>query len=158
MKTTDALLGGLAGAITLTLVHESLRRLVPDAPRMDLLGMQAIRKLLRNADQPVPTEKTLFTAAMAGDLVGNGLYYGVGGLAADRDVVSKSAFLGLTAGVGALLLPKPLGLSDAPSRRTTGTAVLTIALYTVGGLAAGIVMKALQARRCVAVPAGSLVL
>ena len=49
MKSSNTLghsiLAGLAGSVVLTGIHETLRRTSPDAPRMDLLGMQ-VRKIL----------------------------------------------------------------------------------------------------------------
>ena len=54
------------------------------------------------------------------------------------------AMTGLAAGVGALILTKPMGLSDAPVTRTDKTKVLTVAWYTFGGIVAGSVMKALR--------------
>ena len=49
MKTIAALGGGLAGAAAVTLLHETVRRIVPEAPRMDLLGKQALSKGLNAA-------------------------------------------------------------------------------------------------------------
>ncbi|MCW3073684.1 MAG: hypothetical protein JWP69_753 [Flaviaesturariibacter sp.] len=158
MKTTDALLGGLAGATVLTLVHEVTRKLIPDAPRMDLLGMQAISKLLKNTGQDVPKEDALFGIAMAGDVASNALYYSIAGISSHKNVVYKSIALGFTAGIGAITLPKTLGLSEAPSKRTTTTVILTVALYTFGGLAAGITMKLLQKKKQKPVPEARLVL
>ena len=74
MRTSTALAGGLAGAVTVTLLHESVRRVVPEAPRMDRLGMQAISKGLKKAGHKIPDENTLFTVAMAGDLLSNAFY------------------------------------------------------------------------------------
>jgi hypothetical protein len=50
MKLSSAIGGGIAGAITLTLIHETVRRPITDAPRMDLLGMEAIAKTLDSVD------------------------------------------------------------------------------------------------------------
>src|SRR6476620_4638402 len=56
MKATTILAGGLAGATAVTLLHESIRQVVPQAPRMDRLGMQAISKGLKKAGKKVPRE------------------------------------------------------------------------------------------------------
>ncbi|WP_317172765.1 hypothetical protein [Hymenobacter sp. HDW8] len=51
-----ALGNGFAGAVVLTAVHETARHLIPDtAPRMDVLGMRGLRKLLGKANAPSPT-------------------------------------------------------------------------------------------------------
>ena len=51
-----ALGSGLVGACALTLIHETARRFVDDAPRMDVLGMRALSKAARavDVDPPVP--------------------------------------------------------------------------------------------------------
>ncbi|MDB5197929.1 MAG: hypothetical protein JWP88_2300 [Flaviaesturariibacter sp.] len=158
METKDALLGGLAGATVLTLVHEGTRHLVPNAPRMDLLGMQGITKLLKGIGKNPPEHDTLYGITMAGDVVSNALYYSIAGSSTHKNVVYKSVALGFAAGIGALVLPKPLGLSEAPNKRTTTTAVLTVALYTFGGLASGIAMKLLQKRKGTSVPVESMIM
>lgn len=147
MKTTNALLGGLAGATLLTLVHETTRQLVPTAPRMDLLGEQALSKLLTKAGQPVPEDDALYAITMAGDVVSNALYYSVAGFGDPKTAPLKGTLLGLAAGIGAIALPGPLGLSEAPSKRTTETVIMTVALYTLGGLAAGVAMRLLNRRK-----------
>ena len=157
MKATNALLGGLAGASLLTLIHETTRQLVPNAPRMDLLGEQALSKMLTRADQPVPEEDTLYALTMAGDIVSNALYYSMAGIGDAKTAPLKGTLLGLAAGIGAITLPRPLGLSEAPSKRTTETAVMTVALYTLGGIAAGYAMQWLNLRKRLA-PKESLVL
>ena len=44
-----ALIGGAAGAVTLTALHQILKRVTPDAPRADNLAKQALRKGLHAA-------------------------------------------------------------------------------------------------------------
>ena len=57
MKVSAALVGGLAGTVTVASIHEALRRVTPDAPRMDILDMELIRKGLNSVNKEVP-EKT----------------------------------------------------------------------------------------------------
>ncbi|GAA4352475.1 hypothetical protein GCM10023185_12200 [Hymenobacter saemangeumensis] len=141
MKLLPSLTAGLAGAVALTALHETARRLRPaDAPRMDVLGMRALRKILARAEAPQPDDDTLFGLTMAGDIVSNGLYYSLVG--SGRNAVARGVALGLAAGVGGVLLPGPLGLGEAPSNRTPQTQLMTVAWYTVGGLVAGIVARA----------------
>ncbi|UYZ58679.1 hypothetical protein [Hymenobacter latericus] len=130
----QALVSGFVGSITLTLVHQTARELTPDAPRMDVLGMRGLRKLLAAADAPQPDHKTLYNTTMAGDLLVNGLYYSLVG--SGRDAWIRGAALGVAAGVGGVLLPGPMGLGDGPSNRTPQTQLMTVAWYTLGGLAA----------------------
>ena len=136
-----ALGSGLVGACALTLVHETARRFIDDAPRMDVLGMRALSKVARAADldPPVP----LHEAALVGDLVSNSFYYSLVGAGAREDALRNGALLGLAAGLGAVYLPEPLGLGRQPTEDSPQTQLMTVAWYLVGGLAAGAAYRAL---------------
>src|SRR6476619_6451063 len=99
MKLLPSLAAGFAGALALTALHETARRLRPeDAPRMDVLGMRGLRKLLGKADAPQPDDDALFNLTMAGDILSNGLYYTLVG--SGRHAVARGLALGSLAGVG----------------------------------------------------------
>lgn len=137
---------GLLGAVALTLLHETVRRLRPhDAPRMDVLGERGLRKLLGLADLPQPDAATAYKATLLGDVLSNGLYYSLVG--SGRHSLRRGLLLGAAAGVGGVVLPGPMGLGEAPSNRTPQTQAMTVAWYTVGGLVAGAVAQALRKRR-----------
>lgn len=143
MKLLSSLAAGFAGAIALTALHETARRLRPqDAPRMDVLGERGLRKLLRLEDLPQPDADVAYKATMLGDVLSNGLYYSLVG--SGRHSLSRGAVLGAVAGVGGVVLPGPLGLGTAPSNRTPQTQAMTVAWYTIGGLVAGTVARALR--------------
>jgi hypothetical protein len=138
-----ALGSGLVGALALTVIHETARRVAPEtAPRMDVLGMRAIQKAVRavDAEPPVP----LHEAALVGDIVSNSFYYSLVGAGSRGDAVRNGALLGLAAGLGAVFLPGPLGLGRQPTDTPT-TQALTVAWYLAGGLAAGAAYAALSA-------------
>jgi hypothetical protein len=139
MKLWKALGGGLAGATVLTLIHETARRINPDAPRMDLLGMRAIAKLMQGAGETPPDDPSLHNLAMAGDMISNTLYYSLVGAGKKKTVWARGALLGLSAGMGGVVLPGPLGLGKQPSGRTNQTKAMTIAWYLAGGLVAAAV-------------------
>lgn len=141
-RMTAALGSGLTGAVVLTALHQGLRELVPDAPRMDVLGRRAISRTMRAAGMSPPHGDRLQRLALAGDIAANTAYYafvGVGG--GRRAALGRGLGLGLLAGLGAVFLPPLLGLGARPSRATTARALLTVALYTAGGLAAGLVFR-----------------
>jgi len=146
MKPLTALGGGLAGAAAVTLIHESVRRLVPQAPRMDLLGMNALSKGLNAAGLPQPSEQALFSWALAGDLVTNALYYSMAGIGKEKNIWVKSSLLGLAAGIGAVALPGPLGLQERHSNRSLATQVMTVGLYVAGSVVTAAIMKLLSER------------
>lgn len=146
MKLLPSLAAGFAGAVALTVLHETARRLRPhDAPRMDVLGERGLRKILNLADLPQPSEGTAYTATMLGDVLSNGLYYTVVG--SGKHSLQRGLALGVAAGIGGVVLPGPMGLGEAPSNRTPQTKAMTVAWYTVGGLVAGAVARALRQRR-----------
>ena len=122
-----ALGSGLAGALALTLVHETARRVRDDAPRMDVLGMRAIAKTLHAADVEQP-DVELRDLALAGDLAANSLYYSLVGFGKRED---------------AWLCGAALGLGPQPTERPPATQLMTVTWYLLGGLAAGAAYLAL---------------
>lgn len=147
MKPLIALGGGLAGACAVTLIHETVRRVVPEAPRMDLLGMNAISKGLHAAGKNVPEDNQLFTWALVGDLVSNALFYSLAGAGKEKNIWVRSAALGMAAGLGAVALPEPLGLNGKHSNRYLSTQIMTVGLYVAGAIVTTAVIKFLEKRR-----------
>jgi hypothetical protein len=147
MKPITALGGGVAGALAVTLIHESVKRIVPQAPRMDLLGMNAIAKGLNAAGWKTPGGNTLYAMALAGDLVSNALYYSIAGIGKEKNIWLRSSLLGLAAGIGAVTLPGPLGLNERHSNRTLTTQLMTVGLYVTGALVTTAIIKLLAKKK-----------
>lgn len=147
MKTIAAIGGGVAGACTVTLLHESIKKIIPQAPRMDLLGMNAISKGLKAAGIRTPVGATLYTMALAGDLLSNSIYYSLAGIGSEKNVWLKSSALGLAAGLSAVFLPAPLGLNEKYSNRTNQTKLMTVGLYVAGALVTTAIMKLLATKK-----------
>jgi hypothetical protein len=137
MSFLRALGSGLVGAVALNLVHETARQFISDAPRVDVLGKRAIAGAYGAMGLEAPPDDELYALALAGDIASNSLYYSFVGMGERRNALLLGALLGLGAGVGAVALPGKLGLGDEPSARTPSTQAMTIAWYTIGGLAAG---------------------
>jgi hypothetical protein len=144
MKVSAALTGGLAGTLTVASLHEALRRITPDAPRMDLLDMELIRKGLKGIHKAVPERDVLQRWAVGGELISDTAYFSLTGMGGKKGVWLRGALLGLVAGVTAVVLPKPLGLPEEPSNKTLGTRLMTIGLYVVGGLVAAGITKLVE--------------
>lgn len=147
LRTQDALLSGMAGAAALTAVHQAARMMTDSAPRMDVVGMRALARS-RDAMSPdsgsAATEHrnpALYNMALAGDLVFNSAYYSL------ATSWARGAALGLLAGVGALTLPKKMGLGDPPKSELLSNQLMTVAWYVVGGLAAAWTAQCLATRR-----------
>lgn len=144
MKIVENILGGLAGAAVLNIVHQAIAHLGKDAPRMDIIGEEAVTRAFENAEAKPPMGNTLTGLTVAGDLGANTGYYAMIGGANDKDLLLRGAGYGLLAGIGALSLPGPMGLNDEPVTRTTKTKILTVALYLLGGLATALTIKAIR--------------
>lgn len=146
MQLVPAIEGGLIGAFGLSIMHQVLKKYNPEAPHMDELGMEALSKTLGFANLPIPEEKKLFLLTLAGDLIANTAFYSAAGIGDKKQVWLRGILLGLSAGIGGVLLPKPMGLNEQASTRTTQTKILTIGLYLIGGIIASAVMEHLQGR------------
>ncbi len=129
-----ALAAGLAGAVTVTVLNEGARRLVPHAPRIEVIGERALSGSLEAAGLRSPRGASLYRWTLAGDLLSNSLYYALVGAGDARLSLRRGGSLGFAAGLGAVLLPRPLGLGRQPGARAPVTPLLTMAWYLAGGL------------------------
>jgi len=125
---------GFVGATTLTLIHQGARAVLEHPPRMDVLGMRALKKVSRWLGVRPAHGRTLYLQSLAGDLISNSLYYALVAMGRPRRLYLKGVLLGALAGLGAVVLPPYLGLGERPSRARRSTAFLTVAWYTLGGL------------------------
>ncbi|MFO0954143.1 MAG: hypothetical protein U0835_23910 [Isosphaeraceae bacterium] len=128
-----------------TFLHETVRRTRADAPRMDTLGRRAIARGLEAAGLEPPSQDRLQAAALGGDVVANTLYYSLACFG--RPSLARGAAVGAAAGLGALVLAPLMGLGSRPAARTPQTAVMTVAWYTAGGLAASAAHRVLAGAR-----------
>jgi hypothetical protein len=134
---------GVAGAASLTLLHELARRRLPYAPRMDLVAMRGLRRLVPGLREPNVRSKQLHTLALAGDLVSNSVYYAAVAAPTARATWTRAAVLGTAAGAGALLLPEPMGLGTPPHSEDRRNQLMTVTWYLAGALAAAAVATAM---------------
>lgn len=141
MNLLKALGSGLAGALALTVLHESVRQIRPDAPRADILGMRAIEKAIVKAGDTPPPDDQLHRMALVGDIASNSLYYSLVGVNAGRHSWLIGPALGVLAGIGAITLPGPMGLGEAPTERTPQTKAMTLLWYTAGGVIAALTYR-----------------
>jgi hypothetical protein len=144
MRPDKALLSGLAGAAALTLVHETARHTLPAAPRVDVIGMRALAKPMRRMGYRPPARDRLYWLSLIGDVVSNSLWYAMLGAGKRGRAVETGAALGLIGGLGAVALPPAIGLGRQPHHRTPWTQVMTVGWYTLGGVVAGMVGRALE--------------
>ena len=147
MKISSAL-GGLAGACTLTVLNEGVKKFDKDAPHLDLLAMNAIAKLMKGTGLKAPSNGSTVPVTLASDLISNSLYFAMAGSAKDKtNTIVRGALLGLGAGLGAVAMAQPLGLDARVSTAPPKTKVLTVAWYVIGGLVAAAVINLLDKKK-----------
>ncbi|HWJ28004.1 MAG TPA: hypothetical protein VNS32_15770 [Flavisolibacter sp.] len=144
MKVSSGLVGGLAGTVTVASLHEAMKRVTPNAPRMDILDMALIQKGLKSMHKEIPGKDELQRWAVGGELFCDSAYYSLAGVGGKKGVWFRGAILGLAAGISAVFLPKQLGLPEDPSNKTLGTQLMTVGLYLVGGLVAAAVTQLVE--------------
>ena len=141
---TRSITSGTAGAVVLTLLHEVARRRIPSAPRMDLMGMRAIRRMAPNLREPQMSSRDLHNLALAGDIVSNSLYYAAIPARSRRATWMRATALGAAAGLGALLVPEPIGLGPPPHSHLRSNQLMTVAWYLAGAFATAATASALD--------------
>ena len=139
-----ALLSGLVGAVTVTVLNETVRRTIPHAPRLEVLGERALSATLTGVGVKPPRSEALFYSTLAADLISNALYYSLVAMGRPERALALGAGLGLAAGVGAVVLPKPLGIGEQPDSKNPQTPALTVLWYLTGGIAASATYRRLN--------------
>jgi hypothetical protein len=142
-RPIQALGTGAAGALAVTSVHETARRLSRKAPRMDAYGRRGLAKIYGWFGKVPPFGKRLHRQALGGELLSNSLYYGLLALLPGRRPVVRGTVLGALAGLGGLVLPQRMRLGRWPSQAFTERKIMTVAWYAFGGLVAGLACRAL---------------
>ena len=127
MKRTLGLGSGLVGAASVTLLNHLAKRYLPQAPRLDILGLQLARVAFNKARIDPPRGLPLKIVALLGGLVSNSIFYGLVGLGKPRNAWLRGGALGLLMGIGAVTLPATLGASNDTTARTPITKAGTLA-------------------------------
>lgn len=141
MKTIKNLAAGFLGSLALNLLHETLRKRETNVPHINLLGEEALNKTLVGIGKsPITDEEQLYKATLKADLISNTVYYSlIGGKS--KYIWPKAILLGLSAGIGALKLPEPLGLDPEPVNATPQKQILTVGYYLFGALVTAYMLK-----------------
>ena len=115
--------------------------------------MRAVDRAMDGIGMHLLKRPQLRRAALAGDLIGNSLYYSAIPAATAAATWRRGLFLGALAGVGALALPERVGLGAPPDSGRPGNQLMTIAWYVIGGLATAAAANAYSRSRVAAAPA-----
>ena len=149
MKTLN-LIAGLGGAIVLTALHETLKNVDEEMPRIDLVGEEALQKTSDFFGVKIANKDTLYKATLAGDLMSNAAYFSL--IAGNRkDLWTRAASSGLLAGLGAIALPKEMGLNDEPVTKSFKTKALTVGYYMAGAFATAAILSFIDKNRTASV-------
>jgi hypothetical protein len=122
------ILAGLGGAIALNLLHEIVRNNFDNVPEVNKVGEEALNKALDTVDMKITDHDQLYAATLAGDVISNGIYY------ATTATSGFNIVSGVAAGVGAVMLPKNMGLDDSPVAETTQKKLMTVGYYLFGAV------------------------
>ncbi|RZJ88794.1 MAG: hypothetical protein EOO20_12685 [Chryseobacterium sp.] len=143
MGKVKNIIAGFVGAAAMNILHESLKR-KSSTPKIDLLGEQALNKGLAYFGEHIDDEKQLYRATLVSDLISNTVYYSLIGSGKQKYIWAKVFFFGLSAGIGAITLPKPMGLDEAPVAETDSKKALTVSYYLFGAIVTGLLIKAMK--------------
>lgn len=142
MKIAHAIEGGLAGATTLGLLEKALHNNKTKAPNLKMLTNPGIIKKLKRKGKKKGGTKMYIE--LAKEVLAAGAYYGVARLGDKKSVVLRGALLGVITGLCMAFI------NEHQSNKTNDTQtdeakfkeqLLTVALYTAGGLIAGAAIK-----------------
>lgn len=137
------MLGGLFGALVLNIVHSAAKRFGSKAPEVDKVGEEAMKKTVRFAGFKPPKGNTLVAATFGADVASNAMLYTLIGYGSQNNLLLKGALLGTLVGVATLTIPEQAGLNAEPIKKTDRTKLMTVAWYVIGGIAAGMAIKAM---------------
>lgn len=131
------ILAGLGGAIALNILHETIRKNFDNVPEINKLGEEALMKITEHTPINITGKDNIYAATLVGDIVSNGIYYAT--TATKSDMTS-----GLLAGIGAVALPKSLGLNEDPVAETTQKKLMTIGYYLFGAIVTRVIYNKIK--------------
>jgi hypothetical protein len=145
MKLANAIEGGLAGATTLTLLQEALHKIDNKSPRPLLHKSGIIKRIRKTGNKKGATANKLYIQ-LAGELLATSAYFGLSSLGKNKNAVLRGGLLGAAAGLGSIFLrdPEDEDPTAADNKNDFKDKALTVALYTAGGLLAGLAVKKMK--------------
>lgn len=140
MRWIRNMAAGLMGSVALNILHEVIRKNASNVPQVNLIGAEAVNKTLSQYGRPIQNPDDLHKVTLELDLIANAAYYSaIGG--SGKYIWPKAIAMGLTAGIGALKLPEPLGLDPTPVTATTQKQMMTVGYYLFGALVTALALK-----------------
>ncbi len=134
MKFAKSIIAGFAGAAALNILHESVRKIDREAPRMDLVGEEVVKKSAEAMNIEPPAGNKLYGITLAGDMVTNASYFAAIGMGGRKFILLRAIGAGISAGIAAIKAPKPMGLNEKHVANTDKREIMTVAYYVFGAL------------------------
>lgn len=126
------IVAGIGGAVALNTLHKIVKNNFHGVPNFDELEGEAIDKSLGKMNLQLKDSDKLYNATVAGDIVTNAIYY-------TFTPFKMNTVIGALGGLGAMVIPKKLGLDNTPIAGTDKKKMITVGYYVFGALvAAGI--------------------
>lgn len=158
MKLASALEGGLAGATTISLIGETLRRIDGQNHQFNVFDGKSLKKRFKKASSKKKGRATKQFIQLAGDVLGNTALFGLTSLGKRKNAVLRGALLGTAAGLGSVLFDemkdekhKVNGHEGYPSTMRAKESLLSkaaeVGLFTVGGMIAGKLIQKVKAKK-----------
>ena len=151
MRFANVIEGGLAGATTLSLIQEALHTVDAKTPQPFLHKSDALKKLKKNSGKKGGSAKLY--VKLAGELLSAAPYFGLSGLGKKKNTVLRGGLLGATAGLAIAFLNEDEKDTNYLNGNSNGIMsdkdalqkkIVTVALYTAGGMLAGVAIKKLN--------------
>ena len=144
MKLLSSVVGGFAGALTVTILHQLLTRKYEGAPRPDLPAADVLKVAVTKPGEPARLKKPLM-ASTAAQMLASTLYFSLAGTRM-KNMFTAGSLGGLLAGVGAVALPRKYHYNGAATDAGKKHKWVTIALYLAGGLVSAMVIRWMDRR------------
>lgn len=137
------IIGGLAGAIVLTLLNESLKNVNEDMPHIDLVGKEVVAKTAEYFGIDIENKESLANTALISDIISNTAYYSlING--ENEELWLKAASAGILAGLGTVKLTDKIGLNDKTVTKSFTTKALVVGYYLIGALTTAAVIRLME--------------
>jgi len=152
MKLASAIEGGLAGATTVSLLGEALRK-IDEHSSPDFFHGNSLIKTFKKAKSKKASKATKLWIKLASELLGSTAFLSFSSLGKKKNAALRGALLGAVAGLGSVMLNDNDHRKEKPTERNGYTVAkkqadpvlakaIQVALYAIAGLVAGKVIQA----------------
>lgn len=152
MKLAQAIEGGLAGATTISLLTNTLRKIDGNTARATLFDGRNLQKRFKKAKSKKSSKAAKQYIRLAGDVLESAAFLGLSSLGKRKHAVLRGALLGTVAGLGSEFLhmaEKDKSANALPedeqkpvlARNELLKKAMRVGLYTIGGVVAGKVIQ-----------------